>query len=96
MDIPEPFSPQPIDGGWCIAVVDEQRCIDVLSMLYNFRVVETLRSVNGGHSFYQRGWCYQGTGTVAFLRVLAALKAWDGSTNTEPQGWIKRTHPVTA
>lgn len=39
---------------------------------------------------WTRGWCYQGKGSEAFHRTVAAALAWGGNADGEPSGWIKR------
>lgn len=71
----------PIDGGWCIKVRDDGKaCIDVMMMLYSYRVV---LSIHPGHLFIEHGWCYFGHGpgrsmAAAKLAAVAAAQAWDG------------------
>jgi hypothetical protein len=61
--------------------------IEVVPMIYNWRVVRTPKSCPLG---YDRGWCYQGTGPDAFIAAVLAAWAWDGSDETEPAGYFKR------
>lgn len=61
--------------------------IDVLRMIYNWRVVTT---PVGDPMTIDRGWCYQGTGLAGFLPAALAALAWDGSDHTEPAGYFKR------
>lgn len=77
----------PIDGGWHVKDLPNGRCVDVLPMIYNYRVVRS----DQHHTGYDRGWCYQGTGPATLLTATTAALAWDGADNTEPGGnWIKR------
>lgn len=77
----------PIDGGWHVKDLPDGRCVDVLTMIYNYRLVRSDRD----HSSYDRGWCYQGTGPATLLTTITAALAWDGADNTQPGGgWIKR------
>lgn len=73
-----------IVGGWHIKTRDDGMCIDVLRMLYNYRVVLS----HPGHLQIEHGWCYYGHGTnaagqprtmhTAMLAALLAANAWDG------------------
>lgn len=77
----------PIEGGFHVKpAAVEGLCIDVMRMIFNWRVVRSDHT----HWFMDRGWCYQGTGRATFLRALGAAIAWDGADNTQPTGWIKR------
>ncbi len=90
----------PIDGGWCVKTVDGG-CIDILRLMYNYRVVLSGHAPNdtGGHpTTYSRGYCYFGHGytesgqprtmRTALLAATAAAMAWDGCGN--PAGYDKR------
>lgn len=71
---------QPIDGGWHVKVrEDGECCIDVLRMLYSYRVVLTLHP---GHAFIEHGWCYfaqdRRTMPQALAAAVLAAQAWDG------------------
>lgn len=75
-----------IDGGYRVKTTDTHH-VDVLRMLYNWRVVTT---PIGFPYVYDRGWCYEGAGVSGFLRAVLAVLVWDGSDDTEPEGWLKR------
>lgn len=77
---PHPDQFQKIDGGWRIKETPTHY-IDVLSMFYNDRVVTTPKSLP---SAYDRYWCYDKGGAA-----LHAAMLWDGSDDTEPEGWKK-------
>ena len=62
--------------------------IDVMPMFVNWRVV-TSRTDRPG--WPERGWCYQGTGLAGFVPAMLAAIAWDGSDDTEPPGYFKRS-----
>ncbi len=93
---PAPADLTPILGGWCVRRLDDHRCLDILQMLCNHRLVVTERHVtvphNGAHGIEQ-GWCYYGHGTdehgndrtmtTAFVAAVAAALVWDG-TGTPP------------
>lgn len=38
---------------------------------------------------YDRFWCYAGKAPAVLLTAVAAAFAWDGSDDTEPEGWSK-------
>jgi hypothetical protein len=68
----------------------ETHYIDVVPMLFNHRLVTTRKD---NPLLYDRGWCYQGAGLEGFTAAVTAALAWDGSDDTEPEGWIK--NPIT-
>lgn len=79
---------KPIMGGFHVKPAPTSGlCIDVMLMLFNWRIV---RSDDQHACGYDRGWCYQGTGLNTLLRVVGEAAAWDGADDTEPEGWIKR------
>lgn len=85
----------PIDGGYHVKDLPDGRCVDVLQMIFNWRVVRTdARGADGVHLSMDRGWCYEGTGMLSFLRAIGEALAWDGADDSEPQGWIKRAIPL--
>jgi hypothetical protein len=79
---------EPILGGFHIKSRDDGLfCIDVMQMLYNYRVV--LSHANPvPHQQIQHGWCYYGHGVdgeglprsmpQALLRAVTAAEVWDG------------------
>ncbi|MGN2634609.1 hypothetical protein ACTD5D_32135 [Nocardia takedensis] len=86
----------PIDGGFCVRRLDDGRCLDVLKMFYNWRLVVTERHVDQAHDGREdiaEAWCYYGHGTAedgtprtmgtAFTAAVAAAAVWDG-TGTPP------------
>jgi hypothetical protein len=76
----------PILGGYRVKET-ETDYIDVVRMLFNWRLVRTPKD---RPMTYDRGWCYQGNGPQAlFVAVLAAYE-WDGGDETEPIGYLKR------
>jgi len=83
----------PIDGGFRLKLSDDGRHhIDILKMLFNWRLVTT---PVGHEEGWDRGWCYFGHGEEttmrhALFRAAAAAYVWDGSDDTEPQGYDKR------
>jgi hypothetical protein len=82
----------PIEGGFHVKDLPDGRCVDVMRMIFNWRVVRTAaRDADGAHLWFDRGWCYQGTGEQTLLVAVTAVLAWDGADDTEPGGgWIKR------
>jgi hypothetical protein len=81
-------TPQVIDGGWRVKASDDGRhYIDVMPMLFNYRVVTT--PVVAPWLLPARHWCYAGKGHGALLRAMAAAMAWSGADGTEPLGWNK-------
>lgn len=81
----------PIDGGFCVKRADDRRCIDLMRMLFSWRIVLTVRPDDPfePHALIEHGWCYFGHGVddlghprtmqAAFLRALAAIEIWDGT-----------------
>ena len=74
-----------IDGGWRVAETTTHY-IDVLVMIYNYRVVETPKA---DPDTYDRFWCYVGRDLAALLRAVAAARVWVASDDPEPAGWNK-------
>lgn len=91
---PEPEPPVMIRGGYHVKTLPDGRCVDVLKMLYNWRLVVSEPT----HRFVASGWCYFGHGEdsegrvrtmdSAMLAAMLAAKAWDG--RGEPPGYDKR------
>ena len=83
-----------IDGGWHIKELGDGRCVDVMKMLYNYRIVTSPL----GRAWNQHGWCYFGHGvdssgaarTMATAKAAAFLAAavWDG--DGDPPGHDKK------
>lgn len=74
-----------IEGGWRVKETPTH-FIDVLEMIWNYRIVTTPKSCE---LVWDRGWCYQGKDFAAFMTVVLAAQAWDGSDETEPEGYFK-------
>lgn len=74
-----------IEGGWRIKQT-QHHYIDVMRMMFNYRIVTTPVSFP---MVYDRHWCYQGTDSRAFTHAVVAAAMWDGSDDTEPEGWNK-------
>ncbi len=84
----------PIDGGWHIKDLGNGLCVDVMKMLYNYRIVTS----SPGHRWNEHGWCYFGHGidssgtarTMATAKAAAFLAAaiWDG--DGDPPGHDKQ------
>lgn len=60
--------------------------VDVLEMLYNYRIALTLKAVP---CLYVAHWCYAGKSRANLWRTVLAAVAWDGAVGTEPDGWNK-------
>jgi hypothetical protein len=85
----------PIEGGFHVKDLPDGKCVDVLRMIFNWRVVRTdMKLPDGTHASLDRGWCYEGTGLHSFLRAVGEAISWDGADDTEPAGWIKRAVPL--
>jgi hypothetical protein len=77
---------KPIPGGFRVKETGTHY-IDVLRMLYNWRI--TITPKEGSASFRLRSWCYAGTDVYAFTAAVVAVVMWDGAADTEPVGWNK-------
>ena len=90
----------PIPGGFCVKMADDGiHCIDVLQMMYGWRLMLTCaRPGRKRHQSADKAWCYFGTGNdpetglprsmeQAFVTAMLAAKAWDGYG--EPAGFNK-------
>jgi hypothetical protein len=89
----------PIVGGWHVKDADDGiHCIDVLQMMYGYRVVLCdARPGSKPHWILDGAWCYFGTGrdrndfprnmTQALANAMLAAHAWDGYG--EPAGYDK-------
>ena len=97
--IPMEHKPVPIDGGWHIKDLSDGNCIDVLQMIYNYRVVLSDSGYDGTpHMGVVHGWCYFGHGqdedgkprnmTTALVAAMLAAQAWDGEGS--PAGYDKQ------
>lgn len=84
---------QPIDGGFrCRTTDNGLYYIDVIEMIYSWRVV---RTPVAAPMIYDRGYCYFGfkegaTKVTALLTALAAAVSWDGADDTDPVGFDKK------
>lgn len=87
----------PIEGGYCVQLLDGHHCVDVLRMAFNWRVVLSPRSPVP-HLIAAHGWCYYGHGYTAdgqprtmasaYLAAVAAAQVWDGTGS--PLGFDKQ------
>lgn len=68
------------DTPWCE--------VHVYRMLLNWRVA-TLAHGHRLHPVPERYWCYADAGQDTLLAAARAVAAWDGSPDTEPDGWVK-------
>lgn len=82
----------PIDGGYrCKTTENGLYYIDVVEMIYSWRVVRTPVAMP---EVYDRGYCYFGfkegtTKDIALMLALAAAVTWDGADDTHPVGFDK-------
>lgn len=89
-----------IEGGWCVKMADDgEHCIDVLQMLYGWRLMlSDARPGRKRHNSVDKAWCYFGAGDdpvtglprtmgQAFVNAMLAANAWDGVG--EPTGFNK-------
>lgn len=60
--------------------------VDIHRMIASWRVSVITGRMRLAPSRY---WCYAGTGQKALLRAVLAVAAWDGSPDTEPEGWTR-------
>ena len=94
-------APVPILGGYHVKdTADGQHCIDVMRMLYNWRLVLAPKPPLAlrEHWVVDAAFCYFGHGVdaqgrertmeQAYLNALAAAQVWDGTG--EPVGYDKR------
>lgn len=90
---------QPIYGGFHVKdAADGYHCIDVLQMLYGWRLVRCEKFPGEKEHWLLNGaWCYFGAGAddyglprtmeQAFVNAVLAAHAWDGSG--QPEGFNK-------
>jgi hypothetical protein len=94
------FELTPIDGGYSVRPsADGRHRIDVLRMLYGWRLVTTPTTGPLADQVIDKGWCYFGHGPAAsgrertmrdaFRAAVLAAYAWDGADDTEPVGYDK-------
>lgn len=80
---------QEIDGGYHIKDRDDGRyCIDVIKMMYNWRIVRTVKDGAPDHMFIDSGWCMFGHGVdssgnertmeTAKRKAIMIALVWDG------------------
>lgn len=82
-----------IDGGFRLKET-ETHWIDVIEMIYSWRVVRTPKDCP---DVYDRGYCYFGfkedrTKQTAMLIAVAAAWEWDGADDTDPAAYDKKVH----
>ena len=80
-----------IDGGYHIKDLPDGRCIDVMKMFFNWRIVRS----TGHETGYDMGFCYFATtGGRSWLSSLVtavqAAQEWSGEDGTEPKHYDKR------
>lgn len=82
-----------ITGGWCVKRLPEKdgtpRCIHVMEMAFNFRIVRSIGECDHTFSSYDRGWCYVGKVKEVFTMAILQAVTWDGEDNTCPYRWNK-------
>lgn len=89
-------APTPISGGFHIKVRDDGKvCIDVLRMMYNWRIV--LSDINHDTGYFA-AYCYFGHGVTddgtprtmetAYTAAMLAATVWDG--HGDPAGFDKK------
>jgi hypothetical protein len=79
------FPLERIDGGYRVAETDE--CyIDVLAMLFNWRIAETPKDYP---LTINRHWCYAGRDSATLLRAIGQARLWVALGGDEPAGWNK-------
>ncbi|MFZ2529762.1 MAG: hypothetical protein WAX14_19240 [Rhodococcus sp. (in: high G+C Gram-positive bacteria)] len=100
MNTPSDLHLEDIDGGWCIKTdPDGTFCIDVVKMMFNYRVLKSPIDRDGSkHLRYDSGYCYFGHGVdsagnprtmhTAYHAAMAAAIVWDGTGH--PPGYDKR------
>jgi hypothetical protein len=77
----------PIMGGYHVKDLPDGRCVDVMQMMYNWRLVVSL-PFPSSHVQIEHAWCYFGHGLdaeghprsmeLAFLAAIAAARVFDG------------------
>lgn len=78
-----------LPGGGVRVKETDTHYVDVLPMIYNWRIVTTPK-VN--ENIYDRGWCY--SGRESSQAILQAM-AWNPEEQAEPDGWVKQAAPPT-
>jgi len=81
---------KPLRDGWCVKRVSNIACVDVVRMLYNWRLIRSPRRPGQPHGFIERAWCYEGLELETLMRTLGQAFAWDGTDDNPPTGWIKQ------
>lgn len=76
----------PVLGGFRVKTTETHH-IDVMKMIFNWRVVMTPLD---NPMVYDHGWCYFGTGADTLMRAVMAAWAWDGAENTSPSHYDKQ------
>lgn len=78
--------PKENDRGCFTVAVRAGYLVEVMPMLFNFRLV--LTPVDRP-DVYDAGWCYFGTGPDTFGRCVAAAAAFDPAVEADPVGFDK-------
>ncbi len=79
---------KPIRGGFHFGHRDDGRCVHIMRMLYNWRIVVVALPDECEDGGYLHGWCYFGHGVndsgeprdmqTAMVAALLAARVWDG------------------
>jgi hypothetical protein len=65
----------------------EHWLVEVVEMIYNFRIVLTEKA--GNTDTWEYGWCFRGKDIGDLLTVASAAREFDPETQTEPEGYFK-------
>jgi hypothetical protein len=76
-----------VTGGFLLERTDEH-IIEVVEMIYNWRLVISLPELHG--LVYEKGYCYFGRGPEPLTRAILAAQQWRDPLNTDPVGFDKR------
>lgn len=83
----------PVSGGQLGAIAFRDlgagRGLWIYPMMFTFKLV--IGRI--GADTYEDGWCYRREYMADFIRVFAAMNAWDPAQEKEPEGWVR--HPPT-
>lgn len=74
-----------IEGGFRVKETPTHY-VDVLLQLFNWRVALTPKRLP---ETIDRAFCYAGTGPDTLVKAIWAAQQWDGTLDTEPEGWNK-------
>lgn len=78
--------PVPNERGCYTVKATENWLVEIMPMMYNYRVVLTpIGQLDG----WEHGWCYFGKNFVTMLRAFLAARAFDPETQSAPEGYDK-------